>query len=146
MLIFENVIKSKKVVILLSMIKKRSTDILNVLLAVILTVGSLTFFKSRCGADMHCHTANTAITILGAVLVVLTALGFAFKGKVKAVLSFVTAAVAVVELLIPGVIVSLCMMPSMSCRATMKPWTMLLSIAIAFVSIVSGIMNLRKSS
>ncbi len=136
----------KKGVTTMSKIKKRSTDILNVLLAAILTVGSLTFFKSVCGADMHCHTANTVITILGAVLVVLTALGFAFKGKVKAVLSFVTAAVAVVELLIPGVILPLCMMPSMSCRATMKPWTMLLSVAIAFVSIVSGIMNLRKNS
>ena len=128
------------------MIKKKSTDILNVLLAVILTVGSLTFFKSRCGADMHCHTVNTVITIIGGALVALTALGFAFKGKVKAVLSFVTAAVAVVELLIPGVIVSLCIMPSMSCRSIMKPWTMLLSVAIAFVSIVSGIMNLRKDS
>ena len=128
------------------MIKKKSTDILNVLLAVILTVGSLTFFKSRCGADMHCHTANNVITIIGGALVALTALGFAFKGKVKAILSFVTAAVAVVELLIPGVILSLCMMPSMSCRATMKPWTMLLSVAIAFVSIVSGIMTLRKDS
>ena len=136
----------KKGVTTMSKIKKRSTDILNVLLAAILTVGSLTFFKSVCGADMHCHIANTVITILGAVLVVLTALGFAFKGKVKAVLSFVTAAVAVVELLIPGVIVSLCMMSSMSCRATMKPWTMLLSVAITFVSIVSGIMNLRKNS
>ena len=136
----------KKGVTTMSKIKKRSTDILNVLLAAVLTVGSLTFFKSVCGADMHCHTANTVITIIGAVLVVLTALGFAFKGKVKAVLSFVTAAVAVVELLIPGVILSLCMMPSMSCRATMKPWTMLLSVAIAFVSIVSGIMTLRKDS
>lgn len=128
------------------MIKKRSTDILNVLLAVILTVGSLTFFKSRCGADMHCHTANTVITVIGAVLIVLTVLGFVLKSKAKAVLSFVTAAVAVVELLIPGVIVSLCMMPSMSCRSIMRPWTMLLSAAIAFVSIVSGIMTLRKNS
>ena len=130
----------------MSMIKKRSTDILNVLLAVILTVGSLTFFKSRCGADMHCHTANTVITVIGAVLIVLTVLGFVLKSKAKAVLSFVTAAVAVVELLIPGVIVSLCMMPSMSCRSIMRPWTMLLSAAIAFVSIVSGIMTLRKNS
>ena len=136
----------KKGVTTMSKIKKRSTDILNVLLAAVLTVGSLTFFKSRCGADMHCHTANTVITIIGGALVALTALGFAFKGKVKAILSFVKAAVAVVELLIPGVILSLCMMPSMSCRATMKPWTMLLSVAIAFVSIVSGIMNLRKDS
>ena len=130
----------------MSKIKKRSTDILNVLLAVILTVGSLTFFKTRCGADMHCHTANTVITVIGAVLIALTVLGFVLKGKAKTILSFVTAVVAVVELLIPGVIVSLCMMPSMSCRATMKPWTMLLSVAIAFVSIVSGIMNLRKSN
>lgn len=128
------------------MIKKRSTDILNVLLAGILTVGSLTFFKTRCGADMHCHTANTVITVIGAVLIALTVLGFVLKGKAKAILSFVTAAVAVVELLIPGVIVSLCMMPSMSCRSIMRPWTMLLSVAIAFVSIVSGIMTLRKDS
>lgn len=130
----------------MSMIKKKSTDIMNVLLAVILTVGSLTFFKSHCGADMHCHSANTVITVIGAALVLLTALGFVFKGKVKAVTAFVTAAVAVIELLIPGVIMSLCMMPSMSCRATMKPWTMLLSAAIAFVSVVSGIMSLRKDN
>lgn len=126
------------------MIKKKSTDILNIILAIILTVGSLTFFKSVCGADMHCHTANTVITVIGAVLVILTVLGFVFKGKFKAILSFVTAAVALIEMLIPGVIMSLCMMPSMSCRATMKPWTILLSVAIAFVSIVSGIINLRK--
>ena len=125
-------------------IKKKSTEILNLLLAVILTVGSLTFFKTRCGADMPCHTANTVITIIGAVLVLLTVLGFVCKGKAKTVLAFLTAAVAVVELLIPGVILSLCMMPSMSCRATMKPWTMLLSVGIAFVSVVSGIMSIRK--
>lgn len=128
----------------MSVIKKKSTDILNVLLAVILTVGSLSFFRSHCGADMHCHTANTVITVIGAALVVLAALGFVLKGKAKAVLAFVTAAVTAVELLIPGVILSLCMMPSMSCRATMRPWTMLLSVAIAFVSVVNGVMNLRK--
>lgn len=129
---------------LMSTIKKHSTDILNVLLSLILVIGSLTFFRSTCGEDMHCHTANTVITVIGAGLLVLSIVGFLLKGKVEAIVSFLTAAAAIVEALIPGVILSLCMMPSMSCRATMRPWTMLLSFAIALVSILSGIIHIRK--
>lgn len=128
----------------MSIIRKNSTDILNILLSLVLTIGSLTFFRSHCGEDMHCHAANTVITVIGAALAVLAAVCWALKGKAKAILSFVTAAAAIVELLIPGVIMPLCMMPSMSCRAAMRPWTMLLSVAVAFVSVVNGIINIKE--
>ena len=125
-------------------LKINAADIINIVLSLLLTVGSLTFFKSSCMADMHCHQVNTVITGIGGGLLALSVITLAVRGQAKAILAFLSAAVAAVEALVPGVILSLCMMPQMSCRAVMRPWTMLLSVAIAVVSLINGIIKLKK--
>lgn len=127
--------------------KKRKISILGIVSAVfslVLLIGSFTFFKSVCGADMHCHQANTVITIMGAVMLVLSLIAVFLKNKVGAILSFLTTVCGVVTALFPGVIMPLCMMADMSCQATMKPWTILLSAAVALFSLINGITCVRK--
>lgn len=127
--------------------KKRKISILGIVSAVfslVLLIGSFTFFKSVCGADMHCHQANTVITIMGAVMLVLSLIAVFLKNKVGAILSFLTTVCGVVTALFPGVIMPLCMMADMSCQATMKPWAILLSAAVALFSLLNGIICTRK--
>lgn len=129
------------------MMNKRKISILGIISAVFslaLLIGSLTFFKSVCGADMHCHQANTVITIMGAVMFALSLIAVFLKNKVGAILSFLTTVCGVVTALIPGVIMPLCMMADMSCQAAMKPWTILLSAAVALFSLLGGIICIRK--
>ncbi len=128
----------------MSYIKKNTLSIITALSALILAVGSLTFFRSRCGADMHCHSANTVISAVAAALVILAVIGLFLKGKAKAVLSFITAGAALTEALVPGVIMSLCMMSTMSCRSVMRPWTLLLSAVIMVAAVINGIIAWKK--
>ena len=129
------------------MMKKGKISIVGVIGAVfslVLLIGSLTFFKSVCGEEMHCHQANTVITIMGAVMLALSLIAVFLKNKVGAILSFLTTVCGVVTALIPGVIMPLCMMADMSCQAMMKPWTILLSAAVALFSLINGIICIRK--
>lgn len=129
------------------MMKKNKISILGLIgaiISLILLIGSLTFFKSVCGEDMHCHQANTVITIMGAVMLALSLIAVFLKNKVGAILSFLTTVCGVVTALVPGVIMPLCMMADMSCQAIMKPWTILLSAAVALFSLINGIVCIRK--
>lgn len=129
------------------MMKKNKISILGLIgaiISLILLIGSLTFFKSVCGEDMHCHQANTVITIMGAVMLLLSLIAVFLKNKVGAIVSFMTTVCGVVTALIPGVIMPLCMMADMSCQAIMKPWTILLSAAVALFSLINGIICIRK--
>lgn len=127
--------------------KKSKINIMGIISAVFslaLLIGSLTFFKSVCGEDMHCHQANTVITIMGAVMLALSLIAAFLKNKAGSILSFLTAVCGVVTALIPGVIMPLCMMADMSCRAVMRPWTILLSAAVALFALLGGIISIKK--
>ena len=125
----------------------RPLSIVLLVLGVLAVVGALTFAKPCVHADgslATCHSAGQAIWILGAV-VALCALVQLFSGKlaVKSALADVMAVLGVVMVLAPGTLFPLCMMQTMRCWTTARPFAMLVGGVIAVVALVSAILCFR---
>ena len=99
------------------------------------------------GTYSSCHSAGQIIWWMAiAIAVIQVVCIIVDKKAVKIILQAVSAVVSIVCALIPGVIVRLCMMPTMRCQASMKPWVMVCSIVLAVLSIIGGIAAWKGSS
>jgi hypothetical protein len=69
------------------------------------------------------------------------------KNKVtKQVIYLVTAIASVICGIIPGIIIHLCMMPEMTCRAIFRPTDIICSIIIFLFSIIGLIFSKKEKS
>lgn len=94
---------------------------------------------------MLCHWAQHAVTGTGAVLVILYILCMIAKDrKVKA--AFITAGipVAILAMLFPDVLISMCMSDTMRCQAVMRPAVLAVGGAILLITAVALPVNLKK--
>ena len=99
------------------------------------------------GSWMHCHQAELAVVAIGAALSLAAAARlFLRRGAVKAALSFVSFALAVVAALVPQVIIKLCMMQDMRCHAVMRPAVFVLGVLIAAVSLVDALVSVKAAA
>ena len=83
------------------------------------------------GSYGRCHYAQLMIGCIGLV----TAAGAVMllilrTGEVSIAISVLTICESLLTILIPGKIIPLCMMATMSCQAKMKPFTLVMSIVI----------------
>ncbi len=129
---------------------KKILNITALILSVVLAAGVKLWFHACAakedGTWMHCHTAEKAVCISGAVLaVLLLAELYVKRGSVRCLLGVLCAACAAVTAFIPNTIVKMCMMTDMRCHSTMKPAVILLSLAIALCSVISGLLALKKA-
>jgi hypothetical protein len=96
------------------------------------------------GTYMNCHKANIAVAVLAGVIAVIGILLFVLKEKiVKRILLGVSAVAAVICALTPGIIISLCMMPEMTCRAVLRPIAIIGS-AVIFLFVIVGFLSEKK--
>jgi hypothetical protein len=101
--------------------------------------------KKEDGSYMHCHNANIAIAIISCVIIILGILLFLSKRKAFGyVLSAAAAIAAVVSAIVPGTIISLCMMPEMTCRAALRPTAMICS-AIIFIAAAANLLLAKRN-
>ncbi len=109
-------------------------------LSLFLVFGTLFLFHA-CGAKddgtfMHCHDAQTAVVITGAVLAAMSLALLAIPNRiVKIVLSAAAVMVSVLAMLLPGTLISMCMMAEMRCRSLMQPCVIAVSAAILVVAL-----------
>ena len=99
-------------------------------LALVISLGSFTFL-SPCvhadGAVGPCHWAGKAVLGAGCALALQALLAAFSKGsREKALLYLALVPTAVLGILLPGGLISLCKMSSMRCRAIMQPAVILL--------------------
>ncbi len=133
------------------------------LLGLLLAVGCQTFF-SPCvhedGTFSTCHWAGVMLSGLGVVLAVLAFFaivislmgsagrlqGFAasLSGGLQAGISLAMTVTAVFAALVPGGLIPLCLMNDMRCNAVMRPAAMLLSAAVALISLLDVFFLLRR--
>ena len=123
-------------------------DIAFLILSLILCLGSHFAFHA-CpakpdGSWMVCHWAERAVTALAAVFVILSAARFFLESKTKLGISISFLPLSVLEVLLPGVIVNLCMMKEMHCHTVMRPAVVVLSILLAALSVVDILVLLKK--
>ena len=128
---------------------KKIIHIAAILLSVFLAAGVKLLFHAcgpkEDGSWMHCHTAENAVCICGICMAVLLLGALLLRGRRAAAIPCLLAAAAgVVTALLPNTIIHMCMMTDMRCHAVMKPAVIILSILIALLSAVSGILHLRE--
>lgn len=128
--------------------KRKITAISCTAVCLLLTVGVMTLF-SACGQKddgtwMKCHSAQMSVFYVGAVMTVLSAAAvFINKKAVFIIIKIITAVLAVTALLLPETIMPMCMMHTMRCYTTMKPFVLVVG-AIAAVLCVTDIIAAIK--
>lgn len=124
-------------------------DTILLVLSAALFAGVLTVF-SPCGAKedggwMTCHWAGNAVAGVAAVLTALAIMRLFVKDiKMRLGLSAAMIPAALLAALFPGRLISLCMMPSMRCRAVMLPAVTVLSVLIIAAAGIDIAVQRRK--
>jgi hypothetical protein len=86
---------------------------------------------------MNCHKANVMVAIISVILIVLNILLLIIKKtNVTNIISGLVILASIISAIVPGIIISLCMMPEMTCRAIFRPVDVICSILIiVFVTV-----------
>ena len=129
--------------------KKNILGIAELLTALLLTIGSVTFFKA-CGEHegkfMACHWAQNAVTLIGIVLSASALLRILLKNTgIKTGLSIGAFLLSVSVIFIPNNVISLCMMDSMRCHSIFEPAVIVIASVLAAVSGVDSVLGLIKA-
>lgn len=127
--------------------KKNLFAILLMIFAVVIAVGSVTVLGPcvhEDGSKGPCADAGRALLIDGCVMAILAILITLVNRRGLRMALFAAAlCAAVIGILLPGVIMPLCKMDTMHCRAVMQPSMIILSGAAA-VSALTGIITERS--
>lgn len=128
--------------------KRSLPSILQLLLALFLTVGVSTFLGPCVHADGKigpCVKAAGIIKILGGCLAALSVLSLVIRcAKAKTVLAALSIIAAAGVFFVPGTFHRLCMIATMRCHTVMKPASMLLAAFIALSAAAELIINIRQ--
>ena len=106
--------------------KGRLIDCAIILISTLMLIGINTWFATcgpmEDGSFMTCHWAGQTVKAVSAVAAVLAVAHALLKDhKTKAAM-------------VPGVLINLCMMEDMMCRAHTRPWTIILSVLLVAAS------------
>lgn len=119
--------------------------------ALVLLVGSLTFFSACKGSEgkfMTCHWAQNTVSLIAAVLVLQSVLRIFIPDKgVKAGLALSVFLLSIAVIFVPGTLINLCMMDTMECHTVFKPAVIATGAALAVISgadTISGIIRSGK--
>ena len=129
--------------------KKNILGIAELLTALLLTIGSVTFFKACGGNDgkyMACHWAQNTVTLIGIVLSASALLRILLKNTgIKTGLSIGAFLLSVSVIFIPNNVISLCMMDSMRCHSIFEPAVIVIASVLAALSGVDSVLGLIKA-
>lgn len=126
------------------------TDILLLVCSVLYCIG-IKYWFPVCGISgdmvMSCHWAGEVLTALSVLLMVISAVHIVIPDeKIKIGVDISLAGIAVLTLMIPGNIISLCKSSEMSCRANTSLWTIIFMVIICVIVCVDGFMYLQMQS
>ena len=126
---------------------KRIT-VLKIAVSALFTVGMLTFLKpcgpKEDGTWMHCHTAGQILLAASCAMLVVSLLSLLLReGAATYILSVLLFVLSAAVLLIPGIVISLCMMPEMRCRAIMRPGSAVFAVLMILLGILDLVLHAR---
>ena len=116
-------------------------EIIILILCLLLSAGVNIFFPA-CGPKddgsyMNCHNAQMAVSIAGAILLLLEVFSaLCSRKKLALLLQALMIPGAILTMLLPQTIIHLCMMPDMQCRAVMRPAVLVIGALILVFSII----------
>ena len=130
---------------------KKALSVVQLVLCCALSLGMKLVFHA-CepkpdGSYMHCHTAENAVCIAGAVLAMLSLIALLVKQRpIRLAAHALTAAGAVVTVFIPGTIVKMCMSETMRCYAVMRPAVIVFCALIAVCAVVGAVLTAKEQA
>lgn len=129
-------------------LKSLIPEIILLILSLLICVGSFTFF-SACPVHgdtvMACHWAQNAVTALGALLSAISLAAVVIPDrKLKAGLELSATLTAILTAVVPGIVINVCMMNSMRCVSTFRPFTILFASLAAVAALFGAILNLKR--
>ncbi len=133
--------------------KNRKIDIRGILLLILgifLTVGVKIIFNccdpKDDGSWMRCHWAEQSVFGVGIALSVMAVIRLiARRADTKKGVSAAMIPAALLNIFIPGILIGLCMMSEMRCRAVMRPSVSVISAVIAIIAVIDVIMLNKES-
>ena len=131
------------------MSQKRGIAFIPAALSFLLSAGTMTVFRA-CGAKddgtwMHCHTAQNMAAAGGCLLCILFVICIFVKTpELRAALYAAGTTGAAVVFMIPGRIVSMCMMNTMRCYSVMQPFVRVMSVLVAVAAAINMIGALKS--
>lgn len=128
-----------------------ATDIVLIVTTFLMVIGINTWFKTcgpmEDGTYMACHWAGQAVKGLAALALVLAVVRIPVRDRMfRAGVDVSIALLAVLTALVPGRLISLCMMEDMMCRSHTQPWTIGLSILLLLAAAVDVISCCRAAA
>ncbi len=129
-------------------LKSLIPEIILLILSLLICIGSFTFF-SACPVHgdtvMACHWAQNAVTALGALLSAISLAAVVIPDrKLKAGLELSATLTAILTAVVPGIVINVCMMNSMRCVSTFRPFTILFASLAAVAALFGAILNLKR--
>ncbi len=126
------------------------TDILFLALSIIYLVGIKLWFPV-CGVSgdmvMSCHWAGEVLSALSVLLVILSLIHMVIPDeRIKAGIDISGAGIAVLSMIIPGNIITLCKNSEMPCRANTSLWTIIFMVIICVIICVDIFVYLQMQS
>lgn len=97
------------------------------------------------GTFMHCHTAEQSLFILALVIAAVGVVSLFAKGALRKAAALAEFILAFAGLLVPGTLVSLCMMPDMRCRSVMRPGALVFCVLVIAASAIDIIRLFRRT-
>ena len=95
---------------------------------------------------MHCHTAQIDTAIAAAILLVVFLAAAMIKNKmIFIILHVVGIVISIAAMLIPGTLVSMCMMDTMRCHTIFKPAVIVTACLLAAVSGIDSAVGIAKA-
>jgi hypothetical protein len=120
---------------------KKICNTISTLAAIFLFAAAAFMFKCpkmESGAYMNCHKANVMVAVISSILIVLNIVLFLIKNRnVSTIITGLIIVASVICAIVPGILISLCMMPEMTCRAIFRPVDVICSILIIIFATVS---------
>ena len=96
------------------------------------------------GTFMSCHWAQQGVLAASMILTFMAIVLLIIQNsKTQLALSVCMTGGAIITALIPNTMIQLCVMPAMHCNAVMKPSVLACCIALAVISIVNLIVNVK---
>ena len=126
------------------------TDILFSGLSILYLVGIKLWFPV-CGVSgdmvMSCHWAGEVLFALSVLLVIISLIHMVIPDeRIKAGIDISGAGIAVLSMMIPGNIISLCKNSEMQCRANTSLWTIIFMVIICVIFCVDAFIYLQMQS
>ena len=130
-------------------IKFAFTDLLLIAVSLFFTVGIVCWFRAcpprSDGSYMNCHWAEQIITAIAALSLAVSFCHLWIPDeKIKTGMDVVLVGILIVCAIIPDSVIPLCMMKTMSCHSTMKPWTIAFCIVLTVLSVLDSVFYLKR--